>query len=230
MNQVFELQTFPEGIALLRNGKPLMTPGRQKMILPHHRLAEAVAEEWLALDDDRIDPARLPLTGFAALTLDRIIPQREEITAELVEYGETDLLCYREAEDPVLQAEQDKQWQPWLDWAEKRYLTRYQVTYGVTPIVQDPNNAASHAVVLQHLTSWRLASLAVVTKLSTSLILGLAFVTEALDAEALFTLSRLEETHNTVRWGMEPEAAAKAASLHAEMQNAQRWRDLLTEG
>jgi chaperone required for assembly of F1-ATPase len=221
------LHPHPDGITLCRAGKPLLTPARHELVVPSEALAEALAAEWQALGDGKINPAKLPLTGFAALTLDVVMPGRESVTEELVEYGDTDLIFYRDGEENELRHQQDKLWQPWLDWAVKRYDTVYQATYSVTPVMQDPRNAARHKEALAELDPWQLACLAVAVKCSTSLILGLAFLHRVISAGQLFSLSRLEETYNISRWGEDSEAEAKATRTREELVHAERWRDLL---
>ena len=50
-------------------------------------LASAIADEWRAQGDD-IDPATLPLFSLSVTVVDRVIPQRDAIIAELSAYGE----------------------------------------------------------------------------------------------------------------------------------------------
>ncbi len=222
-----ELKPGPQGTTLLRNGKPVLTPARRELRLPTDALAQAVAQEWANLGDEKINPLQLPLTGFAALALDVIEPQRPHIVEELLDYGETDLLLYRESEDFALRRRQDRLWQHWLEWGVQRYGTAYQVAYGITPVAQESRNRSLYQEAMHSLDIWQLAGLAVVVKCTGSLLLGLAFIAGAIDAQDLFDLSRLEEAHNIERWGEDAEAAGRAAQTLTELQNAQKWRDLL---
>lgn len=205
------------------HGKPLQTPARNPLVLPTTALADAIMAEWAALKGEKPDPQKLPLTGFAALTLDIITPQRAAIIEELLEYGETDLLFYREENAEALQIQQAKEWQSWIGWAQERFGTNYHIAGGIIPVAQPAENAAKHLAAIEALDDWQLACLAVVVKGTTSLILGLAFMEGALNATSLFPLAWLEESHNIQQWGEDAEIAAKAAKLKAELEAAERW-------
>ena len=51
------------GIAL--DGRPMRTPARHELVVPSAALAEAIAAEWDAQQDE-IRPAMMPLTRLAA--------------------------------------------------------------------------------------------------------------------------------------------------------------------
>lgn len=215
-----------DGFRVLLDGKPLNTPAKNPVLLPNKSMAEAVAAEWEAQDGE-IDKSTLPLTGYTSLTLDIMAIRRKEVIAELLEYGETDLLFYREGEEEELETRQREQWQPWLDWAQLQYGTRYQLTSGVMPIAQPKENKPIHAKILNDFSNWKLALFAGVLKPTTSLILSLAFLEKALNAKELFELSRLEENFNRDKWGIDTEAKVKADQLAYELRQAEIWRDLL---
>ena len=115
--------------------------GGSLLRLPTMSLASAIADEWRAQGDD-IDPATLPLFSLAVTVVDRVIPQRDAIIAELSAYGGNDLLCYRDDQDDLASRQQDH-WQPWLDdLAENRDIAAAIVT-GIMPIYQ-PDAAKFH--------------------------------------------------------------------------------------
>jgi len=61
------------GVAL--DGRPMRTPTKHELIVPSAALAEAVAAEWDAQQDE-IRPATMPLTRLAATAIDRTRTQR----------------------------------------------------------------------------------------------------------------------------------------------------------
>lgn len=224
-----EVAVVPEkgGFAVLPDGRPLHTPGRHRLIVPKEGLAEAIAEEWRAQGED-IDKDALPLTGFTALALDVALPQRAAVIEELLDYGETDLLFYREDKEAALQQQQTEHWQPWVEWAQKEFGTRYVIAAGIMPEEQPVANRTMHSERIEECYDhWSISGLAAVTKATASLILGHGFMQGALDTEQLFFLSRLEEEANFARWGEDAEAGAKAEKLRADLAQARRWRDLL---
>ena len=60
----------PEGFAVTLDGKPLKTPGKRPMVMESLPLAEAIAAEWQAQEDE-IKPASMQLMKLAATAMDR---------------------------------------------------------------------------------------------------------------------------------------------------------------
>ena len=224
MRKFFEQATVEDGAVLL-DGKALTTPAKNKVILPNHALAQAVADEWNAVGE-QIDKNKLPLTGMASLAIDIAEPRRNELLVELLEYGETDLLFYHDMDEELTQL-QRTQWQPWINHAQVEFGTRYEVTQSIMPITQALENQAKHLAKLETLDAWNLALLAAVVKPTTSLILGWFFVQNKLDVDEIFALSRLEESHNITKWGEDSDAKEKADSIHADLTVSALWRSKL---
>lgn len=61
------------GFRVTLDGKPVMTPGKQPLILPTRALADAVAAEWDA-QGDVIDPLSMPLTRAANSAIEKVTP------------------------------------------------------------------------------------------------------------------------------------------------------------
>ncbi len=60
-------------------------------------LAQALAAEWDA-QQDKVDPAAMPLTRLANSIIDGVAPSPQPVAAEIEKYLGTDLLFYRAAE------------------------------------------------------------------------------------------------------------------------------------
>src|SRR5690606_31034109 len=89
----------PEGFAITLDGRPIKTPAKAPLLLPTRALADMVAAEWAA-QDDQVKPETMSATRAANAALDKVRGQFAEVAALLTAYGETDLLCYR-AEGPA---------------------------------------------------------------------------------------------------------------------------------
>ena len=63
-------------------------------------LAEALAAEWDA-QEDKIDPATMPLTRLANSIIDGVAPSPGPVAAEIEQYLGTDLLFYRAPRPPA---------------------------------------------------------------------------------------------------------------------------------
>ena len=215
-----------QGWQVLLDEKPMHTPARRQLVAPTRAVAEAIASEW-RMQGEQIDKASLRLTGYAALALDVVREQRHAVIAELLDYGDTDLLLYREDQEANLQRQQAENWDPWLRWALDRYGLHFRVASGIMPVEQNEDNILIYKGVLEDLGDWQLALLAVVTKATTSLILGLAFSRNEANAQKLLHLSRLEEDFNIAKWGADGEALAKQQAVRAELEAAETLRAAL---
>ncbi len=212
-----------DGLSIQLDGRDLRSPAGSLLRLPTMFLASAIADEWRA-QGDHIDPATLPLFSLSVTVVDRVIPQRDAIIAELSAYGENDLLCYRDDQDDLARHQQD-QWQPWLNHlAEIRGIT-LQIVTGIMPIFQ-PDSAKFPPLIARY-DDWRLGMLHRATSLSGSLVLGLAFVDEMIDDERMFTLAFLDELWQNERWGIDFEAAERHKFLRIELQDVARFLALL---
>ena len=214
-----------DGLSIQLDGRNLRSPAGSLLRLPTMSLASAIADEWRAQGDD-IDPATLPLFGLSVTVVDRVIPQRDAIIAELSAYGSNDLLCYRDDQDDLASRQQD-QWQPWLDNLAENRSIALQIVTGIMPISQ-PDSAKFRPLVAAY-DDWRLGVLHRATSLSGSLVLGLGFVDEVIDDEKMFTLAFLDELWQNEKWGSDFEAAERHEVLRTELQDVARFLALLRD-
>ena len=83
------------------DSRPVKTPAREALRAPTKALADAIAEEWNAVEGE-IDLRAMPLTGLANAAVDRVAPDREAFASGLARYAEADLACYRSEWPPQL--------------------------------------------------------------------------------------------------------------------------------
>ena len=208
------------------DGRPVRTPARAFLALPHAALAEAVAQEWAAQGED-IDPASMPFTGFANAALDQIAPDPQRFAATISVYGESDLLCYRADGPAPLVRRQEEQWQPLLDWAEARYGVTFAVTSGVLHIDQpEATLARLHAVVAEQ-APLLLAPLSPLVGIAGSLVIGLAVIEEAFDLPRLWQAAELDELWQAEQWGDDDEALLRRTRRHRDFSEAARFAALV---
>jgi chaperone required for assembly of F1-ATPase len=212
------------GIAL--DGRPLRTPAKHALVVPNAALAEAIAAEWSAQQDD-IRPVTMPLTRLAATAIDHTSAQRDQVVAETAKYAETDLVCYRAEHPPALVARQQAGWQPLIDWAMLRYDASLTVTSGIVPRPQSPAALKAFAAAVAAQDDFRLTALHAMTAACGSLVIALALMEGRLDAAAAFAVSQLDETFQIEAWGEDAEAAARRQALAEDIAAAWRFVELL---
>ena len=226
MKRFWKDVTIEAGGGIALDGKPVRTPGRVPLALPFPVLAEAIADEWRAVEGE-IDPRAMPLTGLANAVIDRIAPDPAPFAAELAKFGESDLLCYRAAEPPALVERQTVLWDPMLAWARTRYDVHFAVTTGILHRPQPPATVTRLSEAVAARSPWELASLAPIVTISGSLVAALALLERAIDEEALWAASELDEEWQAEQWGRDDLSLAARDGRRRDIAAAVRFLALL---
>lgn len=218
------VEATPAGHAIVLDGKAVKTPLRADLSVPTAALADAIAAEWQAQEEE-IDPESMPLMRHAATAIDRVAPASDDIVDQIAAYGGHDLLCYR-ADEPALAAAQAKLWQPVLDWAESELSARLEVTEGVLPIKQ-PADALDRLRrrVADH-GNFELAALHTMASLTGSLVLSLALSRGEIDTDAAWAAVTIDEISQEERWGTDREAAERRQTLNEALVAAAKFMAL----
>ena len=112
-----EVSSTHEGFLITLDTKALLSPGKSKLVLPTKALADAIADEW-GNQATNIIPSTMPFMTLSATAIDRVRPKPDDTIDEILNFLQTDLLCYRAEEPEALVLEQDQLWKPLLDWCE----------------------------------------------------------------------------------------------------------------
>jgi chaperone required for assembly of F1-ATPase len=209
-------EPLPEGgFRLTWQGRPLRSPDRRPLVLPTAALAELVAEPG--------DSTPSPAQRLAFTAVDRVGGTREATADEVARFAGSDLLCYFAQAPEALVDRQTAQWGRWLDWAEAELGLPLARTYGIAHTPQPPETLARARALALELDDFSLTGLAAATSLFGSAVLAFALQRGALSGNAAFDLSRLDEAFQEERWGVDAEAAARAAALAGEAQLLDRW-------
>lgn len=213
------------GWHVLLDGKLLRSPAKLDFALPTRALAGAIAAEWDA-QADKVDPHSMPMMQLGATAVDRIAADRERIVAETAAYGGSDLVCYR-AEAPVeLAWRQAESWQPLIAWVAERYDVALNVTTGIVAVAQPPHALGSFRRVLEASDLFALTALATLTAAAGSLVIALAVAEGRLTAEQAAEAALLDELFQAERWGSDPEAEARRASVRRDLIDGSRFHQL----
>jgi chaperone required for assembly of F1-ATPase len=211
------------GFAVRLDGRQPRSPQGQALVLPTEALARLVADEWAA-QGENILPETMPATRLAwgALALgDEGV--RAGAVARVASFAESDLLCYFADGPPSLVERQERRWGAVIDWAEAALGTKFHRTQGVVHQPQPPETIARIEALAVAEDDFRLAGLTAAAALFGSAILAFALHRGELTAEAAFELSRLDETFQEERWGVDAEAAARADAMAKEAMVLGAW-------
>ncbi|KAI1896001.1 hypothetical protein AGOR_G00090310 [Albula goreensis] len=197
--------------------RKLKTPGGKLFTVPNEALAIAVATEWDA-QRDTLKFYTMHLTTLCNTALDNPTQRdKDQIITATLKYLETDTVCYRVEEPAGLVELQKNEWDPVLDWVERRY-----------------NHLGSY-------NFWSLTGLEYVITQLKSVVLSFGLVDRHLTVEQAVLLSRLEEEYQIQRWGnvewahdydmyeLRARAAAGALFVHLSSESSTVKRKLLQD-
>ena len=95
--------------------------------------------------------------------------------------------------------------------------------FGIAPVTQDPQALARIEALATADDDFTLSGLAYGAALYGSAVLAFAVARGALDGGEAFVLSRLDETFQEERWGIDAEAADRTDRMHAQAGMLQAW-------
>lgn len=208
------------GFGLLLDGRPVKTPGRRPLVVPHRVAAEAMRVEWDA-QAERIDPATMPMTRLANTVIEAIAADPAPVRDDIGRFIETDLLFYRAAAPEPLVGRQNALWNPILDWAKEAFGARFVLVEGVMHVAQPQASLDAFRKRLGAIADpFQIAALHQATTLTGSALLAMAVNDGQVGAEEAWRLAHLDEDWNIEQWGEDDEARARRAARWEEMQVA----------
>ena len=164
------------------------------------------------------------------------LPQdRAEMLQHMLQYAETDLLCYRmpvEAHsmhdrdvpwNETLRARQDAAFDPILAWAATEYGVVLRCTEGVMPIEQPRDSLQIIAALFGQATGRELAALSLLVPILGSVMLSGAVWKKYCSIDDALIAARLDETIQAERYGVDAETEAKWALKCADARAAAGW-------
>jgi len=187
-------------IALLLDGRFIVTPYDQLLTLPTTAAALAVAFEWDA-QADFIRPASMPMTNIAVTALDQAFVDRERFFGHFDGCIKTDSVFMRVRHPPGLVTQQRRHWDPLLLWFRDRYRCTLQTTFELRAPDQSEDSVAIQKELLRSLDGWQLAALDVATTVSKSFVISWALLANRLSVQQAAEAARVEENYQQRQYG-----------------------------
>ena len=224
--EAVDVASDDNGYSVRLDGRSVRTPEGSEVLLPTLKLAELIALEWSAQEDD-IKPLSMPLMRLACTALDKVAPVREQVIEQLVRYGESDLLCYRAERPDDLVRLQSESWQPVLDWLQETKSVSLNVTSGIVHISQPEDSLLKLSQLISEYDDFKLSALGELTQLTGSLSLGLACLDGRIEGAYAFEASQLDEDWQAEQWGHDYEAIDRRKNLKTDINAATRFLEAL---
>nr|XP_037843191.1 ATP synthase mitochondrial F1 complex assembly factor 2 isoform X2 [Chlorocebus sabaeus] len=183
------------GFEINLDQRKLKTPQAKLFTVPSEALAIAVATEWDS-QQDTIKYYTMHLTTLCNTSLDNPTQRnKDQLIRAAMKFLDTDTICYRVEEPETLVELQRNEWDPIIEWAEKRYGVEINSS---TSIMGPSISAKTREVLVSHLASyntWALQGIEFVAAQLKSLVLTLGLIDLHLTVEQAVLLSRLEEEY-----------------------------------
>ena len=139
---------------------------------------------------------------------DKIKEKRTSVIDQLIEYADTDIVCYRDLEKGTLNDIQARNWDPLLKWSEVKLGIRLEHRKGIQYKAQNSLELKKARTILNSCTFFELVAVNKLIQLSGSFIIGQAVAKNFCSASKGWENSSLEELWQNEIWGTDSDAQA----------------------
>ncbi|KIK97399.1 hypothetical protein PAXRUDRAFT_824945 [Paxillus rubicundulus Ve08.2h10] len=198
------IDTRADGIAVTLDKRALKTPSGNTLLLPENKrvVATLIANEW-ENQTILLKPHALPLTSVASRAIDALRDEetRVEVRQALLNYLDTDTICFQHDDPESLVELQKKHWDPLLEWARTTFDIEINVHRSVLFHSQPERTRQALDSVLAQMDPWEMAAMERATYVTKSFLISLALVKRHLTTEQAAQAAQVEVASQIERWG-----------------------------
>lgn len=222
-----EAGTAPDGYMVRLDGKNIKTPLLHPFLLPNRALAEAIAAEWNAQKDEVV-PATMPLTQLANTMIDKAAGhERPDMAKDLERYAGSDLVCYFGTHPASLVQLQESRWLPLVEWLQAEKGIELATVSGIQYTQQNPEAVAKIRQWVDNLSPAEFTIVQAVTAATGSVVIALALLSGRITAEEAYLAAAVDEIYQLDTWGADELAQRKLDQLRRDLQDAERFMQLV---
>ncbi|KAG1906004.1 uncharacterized protein F5891DRAFT_1170249 [Suillus fuscotomentosus] len=211
-----------DGLAVTLDMRALKTPSGNTLLLPGNKrlVATLIANEW-ENQEILLKPHALPMTSIASRAIDAFQDEKtcSEVRESLLDYLDTDTICFHHDDPPPLVELQHKHWDPLIEWATSTFNIDIQVFTSILFHSQSAETRAKFDTVLTEMDPWELAgecheiiieakgttltilAMERVTYTTKSFLIALALVKRHITVEEAAVAAQVEVSSQIQRWG-----------------------------
>ncbi|KAJ7219136.1 hypothetical protein GGX14DRAFT_434756 [Mycena pura] len=193
-----------DSYTVMLDDRPLRTPSGNVLVLPPGKalVANLIAVEWES-QETVIKHHALPMTSLVSRAIDSMADKstRAEVRQALLQYLDTDTICFYEDYPPQLVELQARHWDPILAWARSTFNIELQAFNSVLFGSQPNETKSKMDHVLSSLNHWEMAAMERATYATKSFLIGLALVQKHLSVEQASLAAQVEVASQIQRWG-----------------------------
>ena len=204
----------------------LQTPLKRELVLPNLNLTQEIVKEW-DQHSKNINTESMIFYSLISTSLDKIIDNKNLYINDILDYVDTDLLCYR-AENPKELVElQKNKWDPIILLIEKYIQTRVRVFQGVLPKKQHSTVHVRLNNLINQFDIFEISALHRLTNITGSIFLSLCVLKKDILSNEVFELSFLDELWQAENWGFDDETSKKRKEISIELNRSIYFLDCL---
>jgi chaperone required for assembly of F1-ATPase len=189
---------------------------KKELVLPSEILVNEVLREW-DQNSDNINIDDLVFYGVLSTAIDKVNLKKDAYVNDIIDFIDTDLICYRAESPNDLIALQNKSWNPILLLIEKYIDVKIKVFKGIMPSNQDQKVHTEIKKLISNLSDVQISVLHRITNLIGSIFLSLCILKKDLLKEDAFECSFLDELWQAKNWGHEEDASIKRNKIRLEL-------------
>ena len=214
-----EARAVDTGFGVFLDGRPLKTRAKLDLHLPTKSLAEAIASEW-DVQVETIKPETMPLMSLATTAVDLVAKDLDGKQADMVRYGETDLICYYAEAPEELVARQRAAWEPLHLWCREVLKAPLDSTNSIIAVAQPEQSLQVLEKKVVALNHWQTSGMQEIVSLTGSLVISLALFDRRLTADQAIETIQIEENYQADKWGEDEEEAEARAQKSQDLRAA----------
>ncbi|KAL4068082.1 hypothetical protein V8B97DRAFT_1866613 [Scleroderma yunnanense] len=199
-----DIESRDSGFVVTLDKRALKTPSGNTLILPKEKrlAATLIANEW-ENQEKFLKQHALPMTSITARAIDALQDEatRAQVQASLLNYLDTDTICFHHDDPPPLVDLQKKHWDPLLEWARMTYDVEIQVFNSVLFHSQPERTRKILGDVVAQMDPWEMAAMERATYVTKSFLIALALVKRHLTVEEAAQAAQVEVSSQIQRWG-----------------------------
>ena len=215
-----------DSFCIMLDKRFLKTPLKRELVLPNLNLAQEIVKEW-DQDSKNINTESMIFYSLISTSLDKIIDNKNLYINDILDYIDTDLICYR-AENPKELVElQKNKWDPIILFLEKYIGTKVEVFQGILPKKQHANVHVKLNNIINQFDIFEISALHRITNITGSIFLSLCVLKKDISKNEVFELSLLDELWQAENWGFDEETSQKRKEISIELNKCISFLDSL---
>ena len=175
--------------------------------------------EWKEVKD-KIYPDKMPFYAYSVTAVDKILNKENKILQNLKSILSMDLILFRSKNDEELYNYIEDLWEPFLEWINLEFNCRLIVNYELFPVEQNKNEISKCISLVKNFDHFKFSGFSHIVNLTSSFILGLAFLYKKINTHELYEIALAEELFQIKKWGSDEISEARRKNIKKEISEA----------